>query len=65
MGVLPARDIFSLPDRGGSHLGKRRIAPGWKTEGMISLSYFTRGSIDSIPGLPQEKGDNLLANDQS
>jgi hypothetical protein len=32
---------------------------------MISLSSFTRGSIDSIPGLPQEKGDNLLANDQS
>jgi hypothetical protein len=32
---------------------------------MISLSYFTRGSIDSIPGLPQEKGDDLLANDQS
>ena len=63
--MLPALDIFSLADRGGTYLGKRRIAPGWKTEGMISLSYFTRGSIDSIPGLPQEKGDNLLANDQS
>ena len=63
--MLPALDIFSLPGQGGSDLEKRRIAPGWKAEEMISLSYFTRGSIDSIPDLPQEKGDSLLAIDRS
>ncbi len=62
--MLPVLDIFSLAVRGGSHLGGRRVAPGWKTEGMISLSYFTRGSIDSISGLPQKQGDNLFANDR-